>query len=237
MQHGGIYGARKAIPSEMADRNCYFTPEPRVLAAYRGCSWLTRLRVWMRLRLCPYREILELLPETGSWVDVGCGDGLLVLLAGEGRRQISHGIDVDGWKVCNARQARSVLWLNVGFSHQDTWDLPRDSYDALSVVDVLYLLPLEKWDRFLGRAASVLRRGGVLILKEVERGPVWWKHWLVWLEEWLAIKVIGMTEGARPHFESLETIVSAVERAGFAVEHVREIRGRPHAHVLVMARK
>lgn len=209
---------------------------PGILAAYRSCSWLTRLRVWMRLGLCPFQEILEVLPHTGSWLDVGCGDGLLILLAGEGRRRVSHGIDVDGRKIDNARRARTVLYRNAAFTEEDISGLPSGAYDAVSVVDVLYLLPLKEWDRFLGQVSRVLRPGGVLILKEVCPWPGW-KQWLVWLEEYLAIKIIGMTAGARPHFEPLEAILDAIERAGFSLAHVRPIFSWTHAHVLVLAMK
>lgn len=205
--------------------------------AYRQCPIGARLRVLGRYVLCPYAAILRSLPPSGRILDVGCGDGLLLfLLSRESHSPAGTyaGIDPAEDKIDNARRALDGLAeCNVG----RVAVLPNETYDCVSIMDVLYLMPQKDWSELLGHAVRVLRTGGRLIVKEVIDRPCW-KRWVTYLEELVAIKLLRMTRGQSPHFESLETYRAAIEQAGAEVIRVEPVGAwRPAAHCLFVARK
>ena len=48
-----------------------------------------------------------------------------------------------------------------------------EDIETVTLIDVLYLFPLERWKPFLVRCRQTLNRGGVLLLKEMEHRPRW----------------------------------------------------------------
>jgi len=203
--------------------------------AYRDCPISARLRVLARYVLCPYSSLLGLFPSAGRILDVGCGDGLLLfLLSLEAKSRTYVGIDIDESKIAIARRARIS---NAEFLLGEVSTLPPDSYDCVSIVDVLYLLPKSRWAEFLEQSVRVLGKNGLLIVKEVTDEPHW-KYWFAYLEEILAIKVIRMTKGNAPHFETSDIYRAHLEAAGTHVFRIERIDARrPVAHLVFLGRK
>ena len=205
--------------------------------AYASCPPAIRMRVLGRYVLCPFASLLRAFPQTGRILDIGCGDGLLLFLLS--REQNSHarsyvGIDVDRRKIAYATRAAVA---NAEFRMQDISTVPPEEFDCVSIIDVLYLLPRERWSRFLEQSVRALKTGGLLVVKEVADRPRW-KYWIGYLEEVVAIKVLGMTTGDTPHLEPIDVYRSAIAAAGAEVFHVERVDARrPHAHVLLLAKK
>lgn len=202
--------------------------------AYRDCPIGARLRVLARYVSCPYGPLLCLFPSTARILDVGCGDGLLLfLLSRELKSRRYAGIDIDAKKIAIARRARID---KAEFLLGEISTLPSDSYDCVSIMDVLYLLPKPQWPEFLKQSVRVLRKNGLLIVKEVSDEPRW-KYWLAYFEEIFAIKVVRMTKGDAPHFETIDVYRAYIEAAGAHVFRIERIDAwRPHAHVVFLAR-
>ena len=112
----------------------------------------------------------------------------------------------------------------------------RGPFDAVAVVDMLYLLPASRQDELIRLAASRLRPGGCLIIKEMTDRPVWKRRWC-YLQEWLAVRVFGLTKGAGIFLRSGGDYRVAMERAGLAVETFDLTRGYPHPHFALRGRK
>ncbi|MFQ5801485.1 MAG: class I SAM-dependent methyltransferase [Candidatus Methylomirabilales bacterium] len=205
--------------------------------AYRNCPIGARLRVLGRYLLCPYSCLLGLFPPAGRILDVGCGDGLLLFLLSlepESQARTHAGIDPDKDKISVARRARID---NAEFHLGEVSTLPSDAYDCVAIIDVLYLLPKSQWAEFLENSVRVLRKSGLLIVKEIADKPRW-KSWFAYIEEILAIRVIGMTKGDVPHFEPIDVYRASIEAAGADVFRIDYLgTGRPHAHVVFLGRK
>jgi len=209
----------------------------RIWRAYGASSLSTRLRVIGRSFVCPYHAFLHHFPRSGSILDVGCGDGLLELLLSwqpQSSQRTYVGIDHAEDKIDGACLAAIA---GARFEVRDLSAVAPEQFDCVALVDVLYCVPVGEWPAFLAQCSRVLKPGGTLILKEVVDRPRW-KYWFSYLEEILAIKVLKMTQGQSPHFESEAVYRSAIDGSGsYVAEVVRLDAGRPYPHCLFVARK
>lgn len=205
--------------------------------AYRSKKLGDRLRPLVRYLLCPFEPLIEAVPKQGTVLDVGCGDGLfLSLVHGDGgaNERLLVGIDPAENKIINAKQLGGGA---IEFLCAEIGSMQSDSVDCISVVDVLYLLPIDRWEGFLQHCVRCLKPRGRLLIKEVHDRPRW-KRQIAYLQELFSIYVSRMTKGDHPHFESIETYCRYIEMAGASVTKVQPVdRGYPYSHVMFVASK
>ncbi|MEY2454293.1 MAG: hypothetical protein QOD92_3867 [Acidimicrobiaceae bacterium] len=159
----------------------------------------------------------------------------LYLASTSSGREIT-GVDVDGDKLLHARAAADAAGLPVRFDQVEPHDHPIGAWDAIAIVDVLYLLGEDEALDVVDAAAAALAPGGVLLLKEVDVRPRW-KFWLAAGQEVLATKVLRITKGSKVRFLSPARLEERLTAAGLLVEHRSLHRGRIHPHHLVIGRK
>lgn len=208
----------------------------KIWRAYAAAPVSTRLRVTGRSIVCPFNAFLHHFPRSGSILDVGCGDGLLGLLLSQqpGSERSYVGIDHAEDKIAGARQARIA---NARFEVRDLSEVAPEQFDCIALVDVLYCVPIDGWPSFLAQCCRALKPGGTLIIKEAVDRPRW-KYWFSYAEEVVAIKILKMTRGESPHFESEATYRAAIDGAGANVTEVVSLdAGRPYPHCLFVAEK
>jgi SAM-dependent methyltransferase len=175
-------------------------------------------------------------------LEVGCGHGLFSLhaaLSSPGRAVL--GVDVDGRKVGHARAAAARARQHGGADCQiavaPPGEVPEGPWDAVVVVDVLYLLGADEQRRLVAECARHLAAGGVLAVKEMALDPSWKFRWNQ-VQETLTVKVLGITEGGGElTFVGPSTIGDWMAAAGLAVSHLSLQRGYPHPHHLVLGRR
>jgi 2-polyprenyl-3-methyl-5-hydroxy-6-metoxy-1,4-benzoquinol methylase len=195
------------------------------------------LHVATRLRSCPVAAIADATPSSGRVLDFGCGHGAvsLYLAITAQARQIT-GVDVDGDKLVHARAAADAAGLPISFDHVDAAYRPTGEWDAITIVDVLYLLGEDAAFEVVDAAAAALAPGGVLLIKEIDVRPRW-KYWIALAQEFVATRVLRITDGSRLHFVPPQQIVDRLADANLDVEHRAVHRGRLHPHHLIVARK
>lgn len=207
-------------------------------AAYGSAPRGVRFHVAARRRTCPFAALEGRVPTSGRVLDVGCGHGLLsiALALGAPDRQVV-GVDIDEDKIRWARTAaRAAGAENVRFERSTSGEPPPGPWDAIVVVDVLYLLGAGPARRLLASVAAGVAPGGVLLVKEIDVRPRW-KYELARLQELVATRVVRITEGERVEFLPPADIAGVLAEAGLVVEHVPLHRGRLHPHHLVSGRR
>lgn len=208
----------------------------RAVARYGKAPLGARLFVHGRAFLSDLAMVERYVPKKGFVVDLGCGHGLFACVLRESsptRRVL--GIDLDPRKIEVARSAiQDTQWLR--FEVGDIVASAPPKCDAVTIVDVLYLLPYEAQEQVLRNAASALGEGGPLVVKAQER-RVDPRYALTYAQELVTVS-LGFTRGGRErfYFPSREEALAMFDRAGFVVDVV-EMPRRPYTDVVYLARK
>lgn len=209
----------------------------QVLDAYGHLGRGDRFHVAVRWRSCPFPQVEAQVPRAGRILDVGCGHGVfsLFLAARAHERQVT-GIDIDADKLASARLAATRAGVPVTFAEATDGRLPDGPWDAITVVDVLYLLGPDAAVDLVRRAASALAPGGALVVKEIDVRPRW-KYELSRLQEVVSTRVTRITAGEAVAFVPPDAIAEAMGEAGLTARQLPIGRGSLHPHVLVIGRR
>jgi 2-polyprenyl-3-methyl-5-hydroxy-6-metoxy-1,4-benzoquinol methylase len=213
------------------------TAARRVREAYSGLGRGDRFHVAVRWRSCPFPQVEAHVPRVGRVLDVGCGHGVfpLFLAARAPERQIT-GIDIDADKLVSARHAAAQAGLPVTFAEVTDGRLPDGPWDAITVVDVLYLLGHDAALDLVRRAAAALAPGGVLVVKEIDVRPRW-KYELSRLQEVVSTRVTRITAGEALAIVPPDAIAGTMVEAGLTTEQLPIGRNSLHPHLLVIGRR
>jgi 2-polyprenyl-3-methyl-5-hydroxy-6-metoxy-1,4-benzoquinol methylase len=206
------------------------------IAAYRGAPPGDRLHVLVRWLSCPFPPVVDVLPRTGRILEVGCGHGLFSSYVAQRVPGLEvHGVDIDADKVGVA--TRSTASGRLSFAVAESGVLPAGPWDAVVLVDVLYLLDEAGQRALLESCAAVLAPGGVLVVKDMATRPRW-KAWVNRVQETLSVRVLRITAGSA-HFAFVEPDQRArwLQAAGLLDVRSRRLdRGRAHPHHLLVGR-
>ncbi len=190
----------------------------------------------IKFRICPVLRTEAYVPDKGDILDLGCGNGLFaaIMKLGSPARSIV-GIDLDARKIAAARKSLGNL-PHVDFRLGDIAATEYPKADACTIIDVLYLLPVEAQNRILRMCAEALPPGGTLVLKEMDKKPRWKYLWNM-IQETISVKIVGFTLGSRFYFRTRKDYVATLAGLGFTLEVVPLHRGYAYSHVLYLARK
>ena len=173
-------------------------------------------------------------------LEVGCGHGLIsaYLALSSPDRQVT-GVDIDARKIAVASHAQSHVdpqAAHLEFHHAASGDVPEGPWDAIVIVDVLYLLDTAAEFALLDACVERLAPGGVLVVKETDVAPRW-KHWIASGQEVVATKILRITSGSSLSFTPIAQIAEHLRTRGLDVTTRRVDKGYLHPHALVVARR
>src|SRR2546430_2085623 len=183
-----------------------------------------RIHILLRFLTSPMLRVLKEVPRNASLLDVGAGHGLFAVLASGTRRVVA--IEPDARKV---RPIDAIEFV-IGFD-----DVITGTFDAISIIDVLYKIPFDQWDALLSRCRSRLATGGILIIKEQDPTARVKNAWNAMQES--AASALGLTLGESFTYEAPPDFIARLQRLGFEGVLANRIDfGYPHPHILYTAR-
>jgi 2-polyprenyl-3-methyl-5-hydroxy-6-metoxy-1,4-benzoquinol methylase len=179
-------------------------------------------------------------PKAGRILELGCGHGVFSMLAAmESPSRSVLGLDVDEAKIGHARIAAARArqrGADVAVAVAPGGEVPDGPWNGIVVVDVLYLLTRDQQQQTLQNCARRLAPGGVLAVKEMALVPRWKARWNT-LQETLAVKLLGITEGEALTFLPPAQLGEWMEEEGLSVRHLSLDRRYPHPHHLIVGRR
>ncbi|MBI2010434.1 MAG: class I SAM-dependent methyltransferase [Candidatus Chisholmbacteria bacterium] len=214
----------------------------KLLRKLRHLPFLTRVHALLRLGSFPFAAILPDIPRRGPIVDYGCGFGLFsfYLVSKFPKRRIIS-FDPSPKKTVVAQKILK-FYPNVTVTQSFKITLEKCPHpQAIVMLDVLYLFPPSQKKQVLAELFTYLKKGGTLILSFVPQESSW-RYYLAWFEEWLMVKLFGLTQGQSQtlEFESEGWLVNALKTSGFTPTKLRHLP-TPwpffHRHLLIVARK
>ncbi len=205
-----------------------------------------------KLRRDPvYFTLLEqgILPDAGTLLDLGCGQGILLALLVAASERFRRGewpagwppppghLDLRGIEVLEGRAgaARAALGDRARIECRDIRDAQWPACSAVVMLDVLYHFTGQEQEDLLRAAARALTPGGVLILREADSGAGIRFRVTRWMER-LSCTLRGIPW--RGHqYRSAAQWAELLDALGFAVRAEPMSRGTPFANVLFVARR
>lgn len=200
----------------------------KILARYSGATVIDRLHILTRLHRPIFTAAVKFLPPKGSVLDFGCGHGLFALYASQKLPRLKiTGIDISKRKIDLAQSTRPGK--NIRFIHlsDSTVYLSQEKkYDAVVILNVLYLLPRRDQLKTLTAVSRSLKPNGRLIITEQDSSFAL-QTWLTGLRELVMVRILKLTSGAtltfNPHQWWLKVLhkrfkkikIVNIDRSGF----------------------
>ena len=111
----------------------------------------------------PLDEIDKFLPSKGLIYDLGCGEGIIAkFLSNSSKDRRVVGVDSDENRLQNSSHK------NLRFIADDIRKFPIKRAEGIVISDVLHHLTMPDQKRLLATIAKSLKRGGVLVIKEID---------------------------------------------------------------------
>ncbi len=198
--------------------------------------------VYFKVRMDPaYRLVCELLADARRVIDLGCGQGILIVLLalgargkeGEsGREGQLVGVEWDEAKVAAGRLAAGEL-DGVRLLEGDAREHALAEADAVVLMDVLHYYPEEEQRRLIGRAADALAPGGRLVIRETDRAS---RSALTRLLEWVAVRV-KMNRGPGLCYRTAAELRRELRGAGLTCQEAAASSSVHRGNVLIWGAK
>jgi 2-polyprenyl-3-methyl-5-hydroxy-6-metoxy-1,4-benzoquinol methylase len=142
-----------------------------------------------------------------------------------------HGVDIDRDKIKVANHAGATV-PNVAFQSVPDGYLPAGVWDAIVVIDVLYLLGSDAAMQLLDASARAIAPGGALVVKEIDLQPRWKYQWAR-MQELISTKVLRITEGTGVSFIDPRAIKARMEARGLNTRVEAVDRWSPWPHAMI----
>jgi uncharacterized protein (DUF2062 family) len=198
-----------------------------------------------------YVEVMRsgTLPESGTIVDLGCGQGLMLSLIVSARDMYRRNEWPHDWPLPPmsaklvgielrpkiAAMAARALAGDAVIVERDVTVAQLPGCDAVLVFDVLHLIPPGDQERLLRTVAAGLVPGGLLLLREANAAGGW-RFAAVRLGN--RITALVHRKWRRTfHFRTIEGWQSAIESAGLTVSPAPSGAGSRSANIMLYARK
>jgi 2-polyprenyl-3-methyl-5-hydroxy-6-metoxy-1,4-benzoquinol methylase len=219
------------ISKEWSDRELAMDLREIYSRSSISLSALERLKTIYRPYYAPIKEIFPYVRRGGTVLDLGCGRGPILFLLSR-HRDLKRGLGVDR----DARAIEVARGANadprIAFGKGTIFDYPEQDlglYDCIICFDLFHHLPQQEREKLIPYVAGAMRRGTVLIFKDLE-GKRHWRSWANSVTDWLS-------SGSLVTYTTMEAVLEWFQSIGFEIVYTAYSNKWVWAHMLVVAQK
>lgn len=209
--------------------------QQKTIALYandRFTSIFSRIRFWD----APFFELKKIVPLTGNILDLGCGDGLLInYLALHSTKRNLIGVELNKTRL---RQADKGL-PNTKFVYGDVLKKKDLKADVVLMIHLLHhLKSLKAQEKLIQGVYLKLKKGGQLIIAEVDRKP-YWKYVISWLTDAFIVPILFEKRlwNFAFYYRTRWEWTNLFKQIGFKVKVSLAHSGKPFSHIILVATK
>ena len=200
---------------------------------YAEGATATALVQRLRPSICPFDQLLPLVPQGARVLDVGCGAGLFLnLLAATGITRQGCGFDTNRQAIVAARHAvsRQEGPHSIEFRQLDVADAwPAGDWDLVSMIDLMHHLPRQMQREGIHRVYQAMAPGSLFLYKDMVERPVWLAmanhaHDLLLAQQWI-------------HCVPIDTVRDWCQAAGLSLVSQGTCRRLWYGHEWLLMRK
>jgi len=219
-----------------------FKEAHRVLELYPSLSIRDKLAILARLVFCtrPIMTVLDqYLPRHGLILDPGCGYGIISHLVSSAcpERRVT-GVDASSRRIEVAKSSVNSR-KNLEFHAADIMSFRIPHCNAIMMIDILQMLPHSEQEKLLIRCHERLCDGGVVIIKDNCKSPLW-KYVYTCIEEAIKVKlgVYGKEfKGCSLHCWDTQEFLKLLSSIGFDAAMITLRSHFPYPGVFYVCRK
>ncbi|MGV8163177.1 MAG: class I SAM-dependent methyltransferase [Candidatus Nanoarchaeia archaeon] len=203
----------------------------RLLRAYPGCA--KKGYVILRTLILDFESILKHIPRgTKKIKDVGCGYGVLSILAANTKKYKIVGSDIDYKRIDYLSSINNTKSKNLKFLREDAIKCDA-KVDVIICVDLLHHLTHKEQKAFLSNIQKNAPKSVVVIIKDMDKGRSKIKQFFNCLIDFV------MTGRYAWYYHDKKSFISLFERNNFVVDKVTYLNKRfvPLDHILFVLRK
>lgn len=137
----------------------------------RNLKGLNRLKTVYRPYICPFDQLLELIPLQSRVFDLGCGSGSLLSLIHHFRKpEKLGGIEISEVLVNNARQLLASADIPVSIYKYDGVNIPAEiaDYNVVTMIDVFHHIPKDIQPDFFKQLYDKMPAKSILVFKDID---------------------------------------------------------------------
>lgn len=195
---------------------------------YKKASLQLKAYIFMRQLIAGFDRLYPYLQDKGILIDVGCGYGVVSNLISLRRRNLEiYGIDIDKKRILEAQKTVGNR-KNIQFQVADLRNITSlPEADVIIFFDVFHHIPKQHHESLLKIALSSLKKGGTILVKDINTFPRW-KYWINYIHDTLL-------NGGSLHFRSRQDWQSMITK--YAKITYSETYGFLYPHMLFVITK
>lgn len=180
-----------------------------------------------------YRQAMRdgVLPERGTLLDIGCGQGIMLALCDEAARfDRLVGVEI---RPRMAFLAREALGSKAEILEGDARRIQFGPCSAAVLFDVLQNIPPAEQEELLAVVVRALEPNGVLLVRDADAGAGW-RFQMVSISNQLKARLLGTWNGGR-YYRTRNEWLACFERLGLTAEVCETTTRNPLGNVLFRA--
>ena len=191
---------------------------------------ISKLYIWLKHKLTPFKAINNTVPENGSILDIGCGNGMyaIYLFLKNNKRSIT-GIDNNKKRINYANKvSRNIKQLK--FKYLDlNKEYKLDKYNCYLINDVLHHISDKSKVKLLKKVYMNMRKNDILVIKDMH-----YMNKIKFILNYINDKI--MTLGSKLYFIESHILLELLKKLGFKVSY-KKIDGYLFPHIIFICRK